>query len=240
MDDVISLPYASHILFRVFNRIDTVNGGTGNYMNILNDLKRYIESAPVGPRSQRPKLDIKVTTLVGNSDPTNQTGVAAGILNKYFAGMSTLQRQAFFRENFPGTQDEYNQFLANMRRIDDSLRLRLTINDTFIIISLTNTNNNSSLRDNLYHITLGLNPQYNVAGQHGVPNISPVTSSVHLTDETENIHYFFTTRKQPLNEHAASLLSTLRNSQTAGRRRKTRRRMNKTRRIRRGGSTSVW
>ena len=194
-----NLRESSHILFKVLTKL---SGKYGRYDALISGLKSYIDG--VGDT-----LDVKVTTLVGNSDPSNIKGQAQLFLDTFFGGMDMSARKAYFKEKYFGSDRDYVSLLDNIKRLDDGLRLRLKYNATFIIIGLTNKND-QGVSDGLYHITLSRDSTFDVAGQHDVPTGSPITTSIHLTDETSKIHYFFDyPTLNPLNPSAVALSSSL-------------------------------
>lgn len=204
---------ASHILFRVLTAFQTKHN---TYENLVHELLTYIDSIP-GSRGT-PTLEVKITTLVGNSNPSNPAGQAQRFLNTYFSGMTADQRKAYFKVNYFGTDAEYAAFLANVQRLNDDLRLSLTYTGTFIILSITNRTV-SGAYTSLYHISISRDSTYNVASQHGIPADTPVTKSIHLTDETTHKHYFvkYPSFSSPLNEDAATLLASIKPGRWGGR-----------------------
>lgn len=189
---------SAHILFRLLSKFSEVHN---DYDSLIAGLQGYIDGLP------RKVSEVKITTIVGNSDPSKPLGEARRFLDAYFGGMDLAARQAYFKEKYFGSSHEYDAVLANLKALDDGLRLRLKYSPTFIIIGLTNKND-AGVSDGLYHLTLSRDSNYDVAGQHGIPLGSPVTKSVHLTDETTKIHYFVDYPSlKPLNKAAADLLT---------------------------------
>lgn len=204
----ISLKDASHVLFRILSRFKAVHG---DYKNLVNGLHSYIGTVPG-------VIQIKLTTILGNSEPSNPHGETQRFLNIYFSGMDGAARIRYFLENYHGTQDEYNAFLNEMRKIDDGIRIRLVETESFIILGLTNRSPAGDYNE-LYHITISRNINYDVQGQYGIPTGAEVLQSIHLTDETTQKHYFvkYSSFSSPLNEDAASLLAYLKPGRFGGR-----------------------
>ena len=218
MAELINIKDASHILFRLLTKFKSVHG---DYKSLVDGLHGYISTVP------RNNLQVKVTTLIGNSEPSNPAGEAQRFLNTYFTGMNSGERVAYFYQNYFGGQIKYQTLLANMKDLDDAMRIKLTETPNFIIIGLTNRNA-AGLYTDLYHITISRDINYDAQGQHGVPVGAEVLQSIHLTDETTGVHYFvnYNQFSSPLNESAATLLASLKPGRWGGktiRRKKLRR-----------------
>ena len=203
---------SAHILFRVLNAFKEKHN---TYENLIPELLAYIDSIP-GARGT-PTLEIKITTLLGNSNPSSPGGQGQRFLNIYFSGMTADQRKAYFKVNYFGTDAEYAAMLANAQTLNDDLRLRLTYTGTFIILSIIHRRPDG-LYTPLYHISISRDSTYSVAGQHGVPAGRPVVKSIHLTDETTGKHYFvkYPEFSAPLNEDAADLIASLKPGKLGG------------------------
>jgi hypothetical protein len=219
----IDIKTASHILFRV---LTTFQDKHNTYENLVYELLRYIDTIPSDRGS--PTLEVKITTLVGNSEPTNPAGQAQRFLNTYFTDMNAQQRRAYFKVNYFGSDVEYTAFLASVQALNDNLRLSLSYTATFIILAITNRRADGSYTP-LFHITISRDPRYDVAGQHGIPTTVPIKKSIHFTDETTNKHYFvkYSSFSSPLNEDAADLLSTVKPGRWGGKRKTIRRKKSK-------------
>lgn len=209
----IDLRASSHILFRV---LTTFAEKHNTYENLITELLKYIDTIP-GAKGT-PTLEVKLTTLIGNSDPSNPQGEAQRFLNTYFSKMSADDRKTYFKINYFGSNVEYDALINTLRVLDDSLRLRLTYTNVFIVLSITNKNASGTYSP-LYHISISRDPGYDAAGQYGIPTGPPVRKSIHLTDETTGKHYFvkYPSFSSPLNEDAATLLAALKPGRWGGR-----------------------
>ncbi len=198
-----NLDTSAYVLFKIFLRLKAVY--SGGYDDLVSKLITYIGRAPNGG-----PIDVKLTTIFGNSDPSKAGGEADRFLQTFFSGMDMSSRKAYFKQEYVGTDETFDALADNIERAGDNLRLRLKVNDRFVIIALTNKKHGQF--DDLFHITLSRDSNYNIAGQHGVPSkMGPVLQSIHFTDEGKSAsrsgpsHYVFTYDIEPLNEDAENL-----------------------------------
>lgn len=156
-------------------------------------------------KSQRGKFDIKLVTLIGISEPTSTKGASYDFLNTYF---SKIDRKGFYSQQFP----DYDKFtsrlaalIAKDKALGDDLRLRLSYTNVFAFIGLVGRENGKD--KDLFHLSISIDENYDVAGQHGNPSGTKLLKTIHLTDEdpTHNTHYFYTFDLQPINKVAHSL-----------------------------------
>lgn len=161
-------------------------------------------------KSKHGKLDIKLVNLIGVADPTSKTGAAGTFLDNFFHGMSKAQRKAYFAQHYHGDFDNLATELEKMvnanKDAGDKLRVRLNYNDVFAFIGLVGQDSRGGDVD-LYHITISIDSEYDVKGQHGNPSGTELKQTVHLTDEDpkKNTHYFFTFDLDPINDAAKKL-----------------------------------
>jgi len=167
-------------------------------------------------KSIRGKLDIKLVTLIGISEPSKMTGAAGLFLKTFFAGMDKFSRHQYFGQQFPGN---YNTFSSRLRNLiappnaakGNELRLRLSYTDTFVFIGLVGEKKDPSgniIDVELFHISISRDPKYNAEGEHHNPRGKPLLKTVHLTDEdpNHNTHYFYTLDLIPINPEAKGLI----------------------------------
>ncbi len=197
--------HAPHFLVLTYLRLKDAFGDS--YTKLRDGIIRIAEKEKnsASNKSQRGKLDIKLVTLIGVSDPTSKTGTAGVFLDTYF---SKIDRKGFYSQQFPD-YDKFTSRLAALvakdKALGDDLRVRLSYTDVFAFIGLVGRENGKD--KDLFHLSISIDPKYDVAGQHGNPTGQPLLQTIHLTDENplHNIHYFYTFDLKPINKAANSL-----------------------------------